>query len=265
MITKLYVDSRHGRGPSNDFSINLPESLSFPKRTIARVSEAIIPNSWYTIDEANDGLYVVHEDNAVPRIRKAYLEHQHYTATQLTTAIQTALVPLLGLNVVAHYDQSVNKIVITNPDVFYIPSEEQLESLAVTGWIDPRLRSCNYILENLTGGQGVPLSSTQFMTTQWRSPGVDISRFHSVYIHSSLADNQVINVNMQRTNILKRVSVSSAPGEKIFDSLSNSHDYSNVSEMNVRHITFSLRDREGNLINLQDQSWSLSIVFDYLE
>lgn len=267
MITKIFIDSRHSTGPANDFTVTLPESLAFPKKTIARVAEACIPNSWYLVDENNDGLFVVRQNvdgNIV--VDRASLAQQHMnSAAQLATAIETALRSILGPSVSTIYSEEHNTIVITSSQLFYIPTQDQLHKFATDGSISSNFRSCNYLLENLSGSGNVPLtSSSSLLDYQWTSPGVDINRYHSVFIHSSLADNQTVSCNMQRTNVLKKVAVTAASGGKIFDSLSTSHDYCDVSEMNVRSLNFSLRDRDGNLINLQDHSWSLSIVFDYI-
>ena len=119
------------------------------------------------------------------------------------------------------------------------------------------------MFEHLTGGGGISLANTSLSSTSWLSPSVDVTRYHSVFIHSSLADGQTIDANMQRTNVLKKVSVQIPPGSKIYDSLATSHDYANVSGSSARLLSFSLRDKNGSLINLQGSSWSLSIVFDY--
>lgn len=264
MITKIFIDSRHSIGKANDFTITLPESLSFPKRTIARVAEACIPNSWFLVDEGNDGLYVIKQDtNGENQIHKATLAHQHMNATEFAQAMASALEGIIGPNVAATYQEETNTLLITAPVAFTIPSDEQLETFAATGLIEANFRSCNGILEHLNGDRNVSLADTTGLSAQWTSPGLDINRYHSVFIHSSLADNQTIDCSMRRTNCLKKVMITAPPKSKVFDSLSTSHDYCDVSEMNVRTISFSLRDRVGNLINLQDHSWSLSIVFDY--
>ena len=147
------------------------------------------------------------------------------------------------------------------PVLFHIVSEEQLQTYATEGHYTGA--SCNSIFEHLTGGGGVSLANTSLSSTSWLSPSVDVTRYHSVFIHSSIADGQTIDATMQRTNVLKKVRVTVPSGSKIYDSLATSHDYADVSGSSVRLLLFSLRDKNGSLINLQGSSWSLSIVLDY--
>ena len=150
-------------------------------------------------------------------------------------------------------------------EYFYIPNDTELELWARAGVPNVPLdhKSCNGILENETGTL-TPFDQLVLSYDAWESPGLDVNRFHSIFIHSSLADSQTIDSRGRRTNVLKKISVNASNGEKVFASMSTSHDWCDVSNTSVRTLQFSLRDRDGNLVNLQGHSWSVSVVFDFM-
>ncbi len=61
-IKKIYVDTRFmnlNSESSSDFTIDLPQSYTFPDNTVAYIDDVCIPVSWYTIQEGrNNNLYV---------------------------------------------------------------------------------------------------------------------------------------------------------------------------------------------------------------
>jgi len=53
-IKKIYVDTRFmnlNSKSSSDFTIDLPQSYTFPDNTVAYIDDVCIPVSWYTIQE----------------------------------------------------------------------------------------------------------------------------------------------------------------------------------------------------------------------
>jgi len=264
MVSKIFLDSRHRTsGTTEDFEFSLPESINFPGGTKVFVDEACIPATWYTIDYNNHHFYFVYMLSGVKTVSKVTLTHRFYTATQLATEIQAAMGFPDGNNPVVSYLVNHNTLHFSMQNNFYIPSDEQLESWGREGVVNVPLdhRSCNSILEHELGPI-TPFVNLVLTNNTFETPGVDVNRFHSIYIHSSLADNQSINSRGIRTNILKKVSVNVSHGEKVFGSLSNSYDWCDVSNTSARSLRFSLRDRDGGIISLQGHSWSLSIIFE---
>lgn len=264
MVSKIFIDSRHrSSGSAEDFEVSLQESINFPSRTKAFIDEACIPASWFTIDDKNDKFYFVYMLNGVKTLAKVTLVHRFYTATQLAAAIEFAMGFPDGHTPSVSYLVDRHVLFFSMQDHFYIPNNEQLEAWGRAGVPNVLVdhKSCNSILEHELGPT-TPFDQLVLDKDTWESPGVDVNRFHSIFIHSSLADNQTI-MNGKRTSILKKVSVNASHGEKIFGSMSNSHDWCDVSNTSARTLRFTLKDREGRLINLQGHSWSLSVVFDF--
>lgn len=263
-VSKIFIDSRHrSSGSPQDFEVSLPESVNFPAGTKAFIDEAYIPASWYTIDESNEAFYFVYMLNGVKTVERTTLVNRFYTATQLAEELKIAMGHPNDNYPDVVYLASRNVLFFSMQENFYIPNNADLEAWAREGVPNVPFdhKSCNGILEHENG----VATSFEYLTLTrnvWESPGLDVIRFHSVFIHSSLADNQTIDSRGRRTNILKKVSVNASHGEKIFASTSNSHDWCDVSNTSIRTLRFSLRDRDGNLIDLQGHSWSLSIVFD---
>ncbi len=63
-------------------------------------------------------------------------------------------------------------------------------------------------------------------------------------------------------NILKKIPVIANPGELIFDRVTSSSDYIDVSRQTLRVLKFQLKDSLGNIINLHGGNMSFSLVFD---
>ena len=60
-IRKICIDSRFktpGSKSSSDFYIDLPETISIPNDTVCFVDNVVIPNSWKTIENYDNKLYV---------------------------------------------------------------------------------------------------------------------------------------------------------------------------------------------------------------
>ena len=63
-------------------------------------------------------------------------------------------------------------------------------------------------------------------------------------------------------NILKKIPAIANPGELIFDRVTSSSDYIDVSRQTLRVLKFQLKDSFGNIINLHGGNISFSLVFD---
>ena len=193
MITKMFIDSRRAYGNANDITVTVPESLSFPNKTICRIAEACIPHSWYTVDSVNHSLLLIYKDGAdVAHLVRRYIPQQQYIATQFAVAVQAALSGHLE-SVADYFNEQAIKITISANQPFHLPSEEQLNLLSREGLSTNH--SCNGLFENWTGN-AVSLNQTDLHQT-WTS-SLDMMRYHSVFIHSSLADGQTVDVNMHR-------------------------------------------------------------------
>ncbi len=62
--------------------------------------------------------------------------------------------------------------------------------------------------------------------------------------------------------MLKTIPVIANPGELIFDRVTSSSDYIDVSRQTWRVLKFKLKDSLGNIINLHGGNMSFSLVFD---
>ena len=84
---------------------------------------------------------------------------------------------------------------------------------------------------------------------------------YNIYITSpNLGSFDVLGPRGEQ-NIVKEVPVSSDWGYVIFDSVVSEHDYIDVSKGYFKTIELVLRDVRGNVIELNNGHWSLSIVF----
>jgi hypothetical protein len=65
-------------------------------------------------------------------------------------------------------------------------------------------------------------------------------------------------------NIVKKIVATANPGELIYDKITSSSDYIDVSRQILRVLKFQLKDSLGNVINLHKANMSFSLVFEIM-
>jgi hypothetical protein len=80
-------------------------------------------------------------------------------------------------------------------------------------------------------------------------------------VSSNIGNYNTIGSSGER-NILKKIPVIANPGELIYDKITSSSDYIDVSRQTLRLLNFQLKDSLGHIINLHGANVSFSLVFD---
>ena len=155
-INKIYIDSRHRTSNSKsntDFEIQLKESINLPDNCICVVTDIVFKNSFTTIEEFNQNLYVRcnGEDKIVP------LSIRNYNIQELCLEMIDKLNSYFFGEPTIFYgveDVFNSQIVIAttanNTFRFFTDNELRTNSINWTGpWYDKtNLKSCNYVLSN---------------------------------------------------------------------------------------------------------------------
>ncbi len=261
-IKKIYVDTRHKTPESistSDFTIVLPETVSLPEGAVVYVDDVCIPYSWYTItDDYNDKIYVWVHDVINVHTYKYYIfkiEQGVYSGYTLTDKLQSAFSAITEATFTVTYYNTRNEIQIqTNyANVNYkILTPTDLKTKLNGAWLGANYdvnNPCemNEVLRNMDGESK---TYNNFYKNNYVSGYLGLHPVRNIYMVSSNIGNYNTMGSSGERNILKKIPVIANPGELIFDKITSSSDYIDVSRQTLRALHFQLKDSLGNVINL---------------
>ena len=271
---KIYIDSKYRTSDSNsssDFKYELPETLTFHENTVFYLDDITIAHSWNTIIEnINDKLYFKVYINTPPQEYhfEAKIEAGNYIGPDLALEIQTEMnsqTTAIAANLfTCAYIAKTNKISIsilndtTKVYSFRIPTQIELRT---TQWFGPSFdrnkpNDINEIISNLNN-----ISERHFIINPFMSGALYLQPFNNIYIHATnLGNYNTIGCQNERT-IVKKVPVSADRGMQIFDQCVLMNDYNDCSGQTVKTLFFQLKSSRGDIIPLNGNNWSFSIVF----
>ena len=257
-IKKIYVDTRFmnlNSKSSSDFTIDLPQSYTFPDNTVAYIDDVCIPVSWYTIQEGrNNYLYI--RVNGV--IRTVEIAEGIYNIESLNDAIVDELNIHFGDIFRAEPDYKTNKIKIScvATVVYEILTDAQLTSLRVTNAIrkSEPFNSINNVLRNFT-------QKENYKDTDYVSGYIDLNPIRNLHLSSSNFGNFNTTSITGDSSIIKKIPVNANYNELLFNNVVLGSDYIDCSRQTLRQLSFRLQDVFGNPINLNGNRWSFSILF----
>ena len=267
-IKKVYIDTRFKTPDSksdSDFFIELPRSLNVPEDTICYVTDIVIPVSWLTIDTRNNTLYLYFMyHNGTTGGHSITLPSKNYNGVSLAAALKTALNTINTI----YFDGMIfdvvyttdNEIVISQTNHFeayvYLVSSADLQSGKYWNSVVSKdnIQSMNGILR--IGSKSYKLGQT----TPYISH-IDLLTIRNLYITSSTLASYNTVSNFDNDVIIKKIPVRAGPGQMLFDSADAGYDFLDVSRRALSRIDFRLQDSYGNIVNLRNNHWSFSLVF----
>jgi hypothetical protein len=119
----------------------------------------------------------------------------------------------------------------------------------------------NEVLRNM---DGVSPFYNNLNQNQYKSGYLGLHPVRNIYMVSSNLGNYNTMGSSGERNILKNIPVIANPGELIFDKITSSSDYIDVSRQTLRALKFQLKDSFGKVINLHGANMSFSLVFDII-
>ena len=90
---------------------------------------------------------------------------------------------------------------------------------------------------------------------------IDLFTTRNLYITSSCLASYNIVSNFGNDVIIKKVAVKAGYSQMLFDSADAGYDFLDVSKRTLSRIDFKLQDSYGNNIDLRNNHWSFSLVF----
>jgi hypothetical protein len=188
--------------------------------------------------------------------RRVTLPSGQYTFSDLASQLQTSLNAATQLNQSSYTVTSSDfdgKITIQNSSVktFRIHPEMALNKEGFPGFQAPWHAS-----DHCTGFAGPDVFQGNLAKG---SLHVNLMRYHSIFINSSLGTHTDSYGPLGQSGIAKRVTIDQPYGSMIHDSRSTGMDYLSLDKQSISSITFRLTDWEGHDIEM-DSPWSCSII-----
>ena len=281
-VRKLYIDSRFAtKGNSSKFEVDLGESLTLPKDTVAYITSALIPCAWDTVDESNRNFYILERSSASTfKGRIVQLTVGPHDSESLRNNLETVL---NGPNKIVSGNYTVTRVSASSnasggaayrylsiglsgsgsSGTFVVPSQENLQDAM---WYAAWATVYNGMPYNTqhphSTNELFSFSGADTYDTVHLSSFVDLRSKHSVYIHSpSFGSYSSLGPKGNRT-ILAKIPVDQSYGSLIkYHASGFSHDYIEIGAGAVRTLQFELRDAYGELLNMQGSNWSMTILF----
>ena len=267
-IKKIYVDSRFKTADSashTDFKIDLPGTFLMPENTAMYITDVTIPASWYTVDENKNNkiFYMVYRQLIAQDANNhdvvsyewtnmiGHLSPGSYNLVTLAGAIESAMESeLSGMGIfTVKPSLQTNRMRIQN-DVrhFRILTDAELPAHGFTA----PYYSINTMIQNDTAYD----PNTSFVTGY-----VNLFPNRNLYIVSpNLGKFDTMSVSGER-KILKKVPVNAGYNEMIYDQTILNNDYIDCSRQLLGRLEFQLKDLYGNVMDLQGNYWSFSLLF----
>ena len=262
---KIFIDSNYRLPQSKssaDFTIELNENMECPEGTKLHITDISIPAAWKST-EVNfyEYMYVMIFDNSDVFVKnfRIYLGNKIYFAEQIAFDMHA------GLNTNTNdlnaggifnyaYDSATRTVQFSIKDGLNykvkIPTDDELANYVNNQWDTNTANydssnplSINYLLSNYVPSN--PL-------TVWTSSYLNLVPFRYIFISSpELSDYRYSAPNTYSSSIIKKVLVNSQLGGIINDAGSSlSEDFIDISNKNLKRLSFKITDEKGVVMNL---------------
>ena len=260
---KIFIDSNYRLPQSKssaDFTIELNENMECPEGTRLHITDISIPASWKSTKvNFYEYIYVMIFDNSDAFVKnfRVYLGNKIYYSEQLAFDIHAGMnsnTEDLNSGGIFNYayDSATRTVEFSIKDglnyKLKIPTNDELANYVNNSWNTTQANydssnplSINYLLSNY-----VPSS------TVWTSSYLNLVPFRYIFISSpELSDYRYSAPNTYSSSIIKKVLVSSQLGGIINDAGSSlSEDFIDISNKNLKRLSFKITDEKGTVMNL---------------
>lgn len=264
-IKKIYVDSRFKSTDSksdSSFKFELAQTLTMPRNTVCYIDDVTLPHSWFNVNKDTCRLYI--EIFSLSTTFALELPYMNYNGPTLQSALQVAINAVqgdMGIDVTYTVATNIIKIISTkNTTTFRLWTDWELRNRA-DEWYGPKYDKYNLRSINDLIGNTLTTSPSYDQNIPYISGFMNFTNVRNVYICSSnIASLNVIGPRGSVSAIVKKVPVTADYGYTIVDSQSVAHDYHDVSKQTWNSLDFSLEDVYGNVLDLNNNPVSFSII-----
>ena len=266
---KIFVDSRFKTtesGSNSDFKFELPDDLSLPNNARCYIDDITIPVSGFSVEAGmNDRLYVRLKLSATGKTDEIIiLDPQNYDIESFRDMLQEKLNQKFPNRFAVEGNKRTNllTIKITNSNRFEIWTDDDLKkgytssgNWSGEGYYPNNLMSFNNSLKNTDGTSGDYYNGMPYL-----SGFVDFLNIHNVYLHSNLSRFDCMTA-VGRSNIVKKICITTSWGYLQNDSVVMINDFIDVSNRTFKTLEFSLRNVYGNVVPLHGGHISFTLRF----
>ena len=241
--------------------MELPRALNIPDKCVCYIDDMVIPVSWTSVDERNQMLYLGLKINGVVSAETITFDSGNYTGVSFAAAFERKVnAALLGyqLSLSVSYDLMNNKLqmVLSDNRSMVIGDAE----VAILSNAD-----INTVTPNSLNGVLMLSKSVDLLVGVAFSTYLDLHTTRNLYLTSSSLGSYNTVSNFGYDTIIKKIPVRFNYNEMLFDGAESGYDYLDVSKRSLSRIDFRLQDAFSNIINLNGNHWSFSLVFQLLD
>jgi hypothetical protein len=226
-----------------------------PEDTGFYIDDVCIPHTWFPVESGVNNS-ILFKANNVERV--AFVATGNYSVVNLGLAIAAAMNSAALVEYFESlYDVKTNSLTIKLKAAYSTIPFEIYTDAYIKQITSIDKKTMNSLLKNFT--------SKGYNTLPFVSGYVDLFPLRNIYMTSSgLGNFNTMTITGER-NVVKKIPVNAGHGEVIFDQTVTGMDYLDCSHQTLSRISFQLRDIFGNVINLNGNHISFSIVFSRIQ
>ena len=276
---KVFVDSQY-RLPqsksSSDFVIELEQNFECPAGTKCWITEVSLPTTWKTTEiNFYEYLYVMIYDNSDTFVKnfRVYVGNKIYFSEQLCFDLNEGMnnntTDLSAGGVFVYsYDSATRTVEFKIKEGLNykvkIPTDTELSNYVNNTWNTTQASydnsnpvSINYLLSNFVPTNGG--------STTWTSSYLNLVPFRSVMLHCpELADHHYSSPASYSSNIVRKILIDQQLGGVVNNNNTAFHeDFIDVSNRNLKRLSFRITDTNNKTLNLYDINVQFSLVFSH--
>ena len=225
----------HSSASNPKFNIDDNFRVRTPRMHVESVT---IPYTFYTVDSTNDTIFY-NEDGATTT-NSMTITHGVYTSTTFASTLQTLWTTDATATVTVTESTVTNKFTIASDGATFQILLSGTTARYLLGLSADKTGATSYVMDNvfdMTGGR------------------------HNIYVHSDLTRAFYSSIHTSETSVMAIVPVNASTGS-ILHHHSNTEQEFPLSSFPRSQITFELKDRFDNTIDLQGLNWSITLIVE---
>jgi hypothetical protein len=292
---RIFIDSRHKLPSSTsngEFQVSLPWAVHVPAGTQLFIDNLVLSNTWPTVSAANCNVFVKETVGGNAYHRLLALAHGAYNigtlAAELQAKLRSGSYITDGLYTVTHASnrlQVVNSTSTAGSTTYIYSRDDILSKNEFT--VNWTLNGVNYTVTNdfqviwqaatVVSPGGPPPSPAAdanellglmhegahiYTGSVTRFAHVDLQRHKALYLCSSdLGESTTLDL-VGNTNIIRKVNVgATVQGDVVIDTLQSNVCFSVYrADAVLKHLSFAIRDFDGNIVSFYDHQVSFEVV-----
>jgi hypothetical protein len=249
----------------SNFKFEISQSLTLPRNATCYVDDITVPVSWYNVNENCFNLYMRLAGRSVNWIviGLPFGQYNGATLSNFLNGYFNRQVPDKGMT--SSYNISTSQLAIgtTAGDVaFQIFTDKEVATNVSGTWGGAAYNTFKpNTMNELIGNNNSNASVTYNNANGYTSPFLSFEGVRNLYLCSpNLCSLSVIGPRGGVCNIVKKIPVTSDFGYNIVTGGSIAHDYMECSRQTWKTLEFTLEDVYGNIVNLNNNPVSFSII-----